>query len=137
MAETVEVQALACPKCGASIKGCGSCGSCSQLLLVTREYGVLNVTDQDIGNIEIKPPSKDDMEKTKDPSWGFKGSTGFTFKQSALTILGKGSPAVGARLVAMYYADHEDEMLSGGTVASWREVEDYSIAKALSSDVNK
>jgi hypothetical protein len=128
----VEVKALACPQCGGSIHGSGSCPNCNQLLLVTREYGVLKVSDEDIKGWEIKPPSEEKKKSDKDPTWEFKGAgTIFCYDQSRLTILGGGNPEVGARLVAMFYVDHPEDALPGREVAKWRDIEDYSISKVL------
>lgn len=128
-----KVEMFACPACGAPIEGSGKCGNCSQLLLVTREYGVLNVGDSEIGKMTIKPPKKEDT--SKDPRWEFaEDGISFNYDQSKLNILGKGSPEVGARMVAMYFTDHPEELVGGGRIAGWRDVEDYAISKAITSN---
>lgn len=126
-----EVKALCCPQCGAPIEGSGACPSCNQLLLVTRQYGVLDVSFEDIKDVEIKPPDEDARKASADPCWEIYN---WGWPENQLLILGVGDPEVGARLVAMWCSDHREEIFPGTRRPGWRDIQEYTIAKALKAN---
>ncbi len=116
------VNVLDCPKCGGTIEGSGKCPNCNQLLLVTRDYGILRVTDLDITGIKIEKP------RTAGGDWYIHG---WGWSEDELTILGQGHAEIGSRIAAKWCKDHEAQILPGMQRPAWRRIDEYIIALAL------
>ena len=124
MTNDFSVQALECPKCGATVEKSGRCTSCRHLLLINREYGILAISDEEIKGIEIREPSKEAAAKSNNPNWSV---SNWQVSERFLRRVGNGNAMLGARLFAKWAADHPDRNIIGARRPEPREIEDHII----------
>ncbi len=129
-----KVDMLACPACGGQIGGTGNCPSCGQLLVVTKNRQLLQINPDDIKDVKIKPPSKEEREESDNPRWDV-GTSSWTENQ--LIVLANGAPEYGAKLVAYYYVTHPKSRLPGSTVPSREKIDDFALSTAITQGMAK
>ena len=129
-----KIDMLACPACGGQIGGSGSCPSCGQLLIVTKNRQLLQIKPEDIEDIKIKPPSKEEREAKDNPIWEVGNSM---WTENKLMVIANGAPEYGAKLVAFYYAKHPEATLPGTQVPSIEKIDEFALSTVIKQNMVK